>query len=76
VAPDRSPSLQTMERRHDTSADDGNPTQLATGLITTISIGLSGTEAPKLSFDAPAAQQPRSQAQPRAPPPTPRSISD
>jgi hypothetical protein len=76
MAADRSPSFQTMERRHDTSADDGNPTQLATGLIATIPIGLSRTEPAKFSFDAPAAQQPRSPAQPRAPPPTPSSITD
>jgi hypothetical protein len=68
VASDRSPSLQTTDRRQATSADDGNPSQLATGPIATISNGVGKTQPAKFFFDAPTAQQPRSQAQPRAPP--------
>jgi hypothetical protein len=68
VASDRSPSLQTTDRRQATSADDGNPPQLATGPRATLLIGFSRTQPANRFFDAPAAQQPRSQAQPRAPP--------
>ena len=68
VTSDRSPSLQTTDRRHAASTDDGNPMQLATDSIATISAVLSGIQPTKISFDTPAAKQPRSPAQPRAPP--------
>jgi hypothetical protein len=68
VAADRSPSLQTSDRRHDAAAGDGNPNQVATDSIAPAATGLCQIQPTKFSFDAPAAQQPRSPAQPRAPP--------
>jgi len=68
VAADRSPSLQTSDRRYDSAAGDGNPNQLATNSIAIAATGLSAIHLTKCFFDAPAAQQPRSPAQPRAPP--------
>jgi hypothetical protein len=68
VAVDRSPSLQTSDRRYDAAPGDGNPNQLATDSITIAATGLSAIHLAKFFFDAPAAQQPRSPAQPRAPP--------
>src|SRR6185312_14340206 len=65
VASDRSPSLQTTDRRHHASAD-GDPTPLATDSVTPTSTGLSGTQPLGLSPDAYSAYQPRSPAQPRA----------
>jgi len=68
VAADRSPSLQTSDRRHDAAPSDGNPNQLAIDSIAPAATRLSAIQPTKISFDAPAAQQPRSPAQPRAPP--------
>jgi hypothetical protein len=68
VASERSPSLQTTDRRHAASIDDGNPMQLATGSVATAAAILSGIQLTQIAFVGPAAQQPRSPAQPRAPP--------
>ena len=68
VAADRSPSLQTSDRRYDAAPGDGNPNQLATNSIAIAATGLSAIHLAKFFFDAAAAQQPRSPAQPRAPP--------
>jgi len=67
VDSDRSPSLQTTDRRNDVSAD-GDPPPLATDSLAPTSTGISGTQPLGLSPDAYSAQQPRSPAQPRAPP--------
>jgi hypothetical protein len=76
VASDHSPSLQPTDRRHDASTRDGNPTQLATGSIATAPVGLSAIHLAKLFFDASAARQPRSPAQPRAPPAGASALTD
>ena len=68
AAADRSPSLQTSDRRYDAAPGDGNPNQLATDSIAIAATGLSAIHLAKFFFDAAAAQQPRSPAQPRAPP--------
>jgi hypothetical protein len=67
-AADRTPSFQTTDRRHDATSGNGNPNQLATSSIAIAAIGLSAIHLAKFFFDAPVAQQPRSPAQPRAPP--------
>jgi hypothetical protein len=68
VAADRPLSLQASDRRHDAAPGDGNPNQLATDSIAITASGLSAIQPTRFSFNAPAAQQPRSPAQPRAPP--------
>jgi hypothetical protein len=75
VVSDRSPSLQTMERRHDSSAD-GDPTPLAAGSIATTSTGCSGIQPITLSAHAQAAHRPHSLAQPRAPPADAQALVD
>jgi len=68
VAAERSPSLQTSDRRHDAAPSEGNPNQLATDFIATVATGLSAIQPTKFSVATTAAQQSRSPAQPRAPP--------
>jgi len=68
TASDRSPTLQTTDRRYHAWAGDGNPTQLATGSIAARPAVLGPTQPASVSLVAMAAQQLRSPAQPRAPP--------
>jgi len=67
VASDRLPSLQTPEHRHETSAH-GDATPPAPGSIAPPSTSLGGIQPITFSVDPPAAHQPHSLAQPRAPP--------
>jgi hypothetical protein len=75
VASDRSPGLQTIERRHDASAE-GHPTPPMPGCIAATSIACCGLRLIRLSLDAQAATQPHSLAQPRAPPADPQALTD